>query len=499
MAKTPGKAHTNGARPQLGSPATVSNEVEMLTRTMLAQLAGVTFGGVRDVYAALGHTRQPSEQLYYDRFERQGMARRIVKALPEECWGKPPRITESREVETPFEKAWTEIETSVGIWDLMLRADIRSRIGHYGVLFLGFDDDATDLTKPVDKANKLLYGMPFSSISARIRTWEKDPQNPRYGLPETYTITFRSMAAGATDVRQKGIQKAVHWTRVIHFADELGEDNVFATPALEPVLNDLEDLEKVIGGGAEGYWRNAFPGLLLNLAENASSTPEKLAAMREQIEDYVHGYQRIMRLQGVEPHELIPQLADPTGMVAVIVDQVSAATNIPKRKLVGAEAGQLASSQDEDSWLSFANNRRIVYCEKKVRELIDRLGMVGVLKVPLKYTVDWPPLVAKNEATTATIGQAKAGAIATYANSPSAPELVAPEMFLRVIIGMTDEEIEENAKMVEQVTRETEELERRLQELLGQAPVPELPAGEEQPEEEIDEEADPVRVEERGA
>jgi hypothetical protein len=471
--------------------ATVSNVEDMLTRTALATMLGVTFGGIRDVYTALGHNRTPTDQDFYNRFKRQGIARRIVKAPPEACWGKPPRITESKELETPFEVAWTELESAVPIWELMMRADIRSRIGYYGILFLGFDD-GKKFSEPVERANRLLYGMPFSSLSARIKTWETDERNPRYGLPLTYSVTFRSLALGATIPNQKGTQQTVDWSRVIHFADDLEEDNIFSAPALEPCLNDLENLEKVIGGGAEGFWRNAFPGTVFNLQADAHLPESKLASLREQIENYVHGMERVLRTQGVDTTQLTTQFADPIGMISGILDMLAATTNIPKRILIGSERGELASSQDEDNWLGFVGNRISTYCGKKTRELIDRLGSVGVLEVP-KYTLDWPPLIAKTEEKQAVIAQQRASAIATYSSSPGSHEVVAPDMFLRWGLGMTDEEIEENAEMVKEVMADEERLEQRLQELLG-LQQPQLGPGQEAPEEEADEDEEAPAV-----
>ena len=56
----------------------------------------------------------------------------------------------------------------------------------------------------------------------------------------------------------------VHYTRVIHVAEGLLENDVLGTPRLEPIVNRLIDLEKIVGGGSEIFFLNARGGIHMN-------------------------------------------------------------------------------------------------------------------------------------------------------------------------------------------------------------------------------------------
>ena len=101
------------------------------------------------------------------------------------------------------------------------------------------------------------------------------------------------------------------------------------------------------------------------------------------MDSYLHGFQRYLRLQGIDIQELKPQLADPSNHFAVLINMISIATGIPKRILLGSERGELASSQDEKNWADQIDSRRKDHCEPMIlRPLIDSLIGVGVLPEP---------------------------------------------------------------------------------------------------------------------
>lgn len=101
-----------------------------------------------------------------DLYMREPVAARVVELMPKECWQQSPTIyeTDDQERETPFEKAWDELEVAMSggvswhqteegssIWEYLFRADVLSGIGSFGVLLMGFDD-GKNLQDPVDGA-----------------------------------------------------------------------------------------------------------------------------------------------------------------------------------------------------------------------------------------------------------------------------------------------------------------------------------------------------------
>lgn len=102
-------------------------------------------------------------------YGRDPIAARIVEVMAEESWEKQPTIYEDEDSEsvTPFEQAWDNLGKSLRgftpqydteelgspIWSYLLRADILSGIGSYGVILLGIDDQQP-LNMPVQEVEQ---------------------------------------------------------------------------------------------------------------------------------------------------------------------------------------------------------------------------------------------------------------------------------------------------------------------------------------------------------
>ena len=109
----------------------------------------------RDINKECGYPDNPSARDYQDLYDREAIASRVVEVLPKESWQVQPKVWEDEnpEVSTEFEKAWDNLgknlkgepsyyksEQGSVIWEYLLRADILSGIGHYGIILLGIDD-----------------------------------------------------------------------------------------------------------------------------------------------------------------------------------------------------------------------------------------------------------------------------------------------------------------------------------------------------------------------
>src|ERR1700690_4378816 len=55
----------------------------------------------------------------------------------------------------------------------------------------------------------------------------------------------------------------VHWSRIVHLADNLIASEIFGWPRMIPVLNNILDLRKVYGSSAQGFYFGCFAGISL--------------------------------------------------------------------------------------------------------------------------------------------------------------------------------------------------------------------------------------------
>jgi len=395
-------------------------------RWAISQLAGQHFGGLRDLYEIFGWRRVLNVEDFYEAYQRQDIAGRIVDSFPDATWRESPVVRKRDDEEGgDFEKSVEELAEKVELWSTLARLDRLTGLGHYGALMLGLDG-AEDLASPArGKRYRLLYLTPHGEMSSQITNWESNPRDPRYGQPLLYRL---QTGVGWTGFGAGQRALSVHYSRVIHVAERPLSDKSVGMPRLERIFNRLNDLEKLLGGSAEVWWQNAAAlRAWIADAETEWTEPEK-AEMEAQLEELQHGLRRDVRLRGVKPETLAAaaQSLDAATDIDKQLDMIAGATGIPKRILIGSERGELSSEQDENNWAARIMERREQFASPQIiRPVIDRFIALGILENPGKYDVVWPESDTLGESARADIALKKSQAVATFAASPGADGIVA--------------------------------------------------------------------------
>lgn len=400
----------------------------LVRRAEIAAGLGKQFGGDRDLYEAFGYKKNLLYEDYLNIYERDGLGTRIVDAVSDETWRERPVLVEGENVKLdelddpgPLQQAFAELDDQFHLLSAFNEVDAACGISRFGLIFLGLPGKLEDEVK--GKA-KLMYVNVYDEGNAQIDETSiiRDPASPRFGLPERYQI--------AVDDKTKSF-KNVHWSRVIHVkegTDKRSYRRVYGSPRLKNMINRLWDLEKVVGSGSEAFWLLIRKGLAITAKEGmtlpSAGTPE-YNDLVDEIEEYEHGLSRIMKLMGLDVKDLGSEPVSSRDQFDVVTDYLAGASRIPKRILLGSERGELASSQDEFNFGKFIQSRQTKFAEPFIlRPTIDRLGELGVLKVPPKYTVTWKPLFQLTDLDKSTIASNTASAISTV--SGGTPETVMP-------------------------------------------------------------------------
>ena len=396
----------------LGEIKTLETAI-LLDRLRWAREHGVTFDGKRKEYEILGYDTVITYKQYRDEYARGGIAGRVVDVMPDSCWRGEPAFEiiedEDPEKDTPFELAWKALSLKHGVTSKLLRVDKLSRLSTYAVLLIGAPGTLDQELPVVKSPDALLYLKPFSAgggpgnnseratidsgALATVHEYEEDPKSPRFGLPRTYKL--KQVAGSVVNL------PFVHWSRVVHVAEGLLEDDVFGQPALERVWNLLTDLRKVTGGGAEAFWLRANQiqqwdlDKDMSLGETVEERAAAIAKLKEQAEAVKHQLQRIVQSRGMKINALGSDVANFANPADAIITQIAGSKAIPKRILTGSEMGELASSQDRENFKDQINGRQAQHLGPNViRQLVDRLIAYGFLPTPqggpMAYQVRWP-------------------------------------------------------------------------------------------------------------
>lgn len=385
---------------------------EITDRIKYAVRAGLTFNGKRDYYEKFGYKRILEPADYRARFDRDGMAARIVEALPKATWRGGGELIEDEnpEVLTAFETAWEELQKRLSIWPVMQRADVLAGLGRFSLILIGAPGGLdTPLPNPI-RPEDIFYLTPYGENNVTIdqRDYEGNIVDPRYGRPNFYKLKT-TLVENGVNIINSSRDVRVHWTRVIHVSDGLLDSNIFGEPRLQRVWNLLDDLMKITGGGAEAFWLRANQGLQINLDKDVKPVAGDLESLREQVDAYKHDINRIFRTRGVNVEVLGSDVANFAENTDAIILQISAATGIPHRILTGSERGELASTQDKNNWNERVSDRRLYFADPfVVRAFVDRLIEHQALPKPKDYDVRWPEVQDLDETEKAALAKAYA-------------------------------------------------------------------------------------------
>ena len=408
-------------RIERGVPVTNEHADNLFSRSRLRTEFGD--GSSRNLYDAVGYPETADLQFehYWSWYHRNPYAAPIIDRPVDDTWQDAPEVTDQADrsagdgEETPFEQDVRELlegeATRRSLHNRLHTIDFYARLGEYAVLVLGLPGD--DLSEPVEDGSlngldDIDYIAPFDQ--GRIAELEKDKNltSARYGLPEYFDIEVAD-----------GEMERVHHTRAVHIiGQDRYQDDLHSRPALLQVANPLLDLEKILAGSAEMFWRGGWQGMVVNPPTGPDGQPYSFDddgdGLQEQIEEYRHNLRRTLFPSGGEIESIGSDISSPADHVQAQVEALSSASGIPQTFIKGNETGERATSEDKQRWNQHIGSRRNTHAEPQIfRKVLDHFLALGAVSEPTGegYDVDWKPLSEPSEAEEAEIMSTKANAL----------------------------------------------------------------------------------------
>ena len=362
------------------------------------------YGGERDLHETLGYKESPDVSDFWDLYNRADIAKAIVDKPAKATWSEGVTVHGPDADGVPPDRGDDDLHDSFermkrenGVVSSLVRADIVSRVGRHGVMLLGVNDGRS-LQQPLGSATELKYVTPLSERRIQDFDLGQNPTNERYNKPTTWHLDF------------EGETREVHWSRVIHIAEQQREHAVYAVPVLRPIYNRILDWQKVIGGSAEMFWRGADRKLVANLDPDAGRLDDT-DAMKEQVEEMRHGLRDTVFARGLSIDALGGNDVDPSGVADTILDAIASETDIPKRILIGSERGELASTQDRANFYGNMEDRRRRHAGPGIlRPFVNRLQRAEILPAG-DFKIHWPELFVLDAMEKADIQAKRAQAV----------------------------------------------------------------------------------------
>lgn len=348
--------------------------------------------GARDLFDALGFKTDLTLDDYRAAYSRGGIAKQIIDFFPRETWRGGVFLVENEDpdTETAFEKQWEEFRDRLSVVAQLRRADRLARLGEYSCVLIG-TARAGELSAPLPRGtspSQIIYLPVYAQDRAIIKTRVSDPRNPRWGLPETYTlkvdegesVTSRGQVLSTRDV-------TVHWSRIIHARHDSLESETSAPPMLEAPYNDLYSLWKLVWGGAETSWRNARRFTVANLDANPAVqfAPDYVEKLEEKLVEAQHGLKDNIITRGTNVSVLGGPVDKFDANGNFLLDLIGGTVQIQKRNLLGSEkVGELASGLDRKRNADAITSMQEGFADPLIRDLVTRLVDYGYFSAPMK-------------------------------------------------------------------------------------------------------------------
>lgn len=365
-----------------------------------------------------GYPEQVEFDGYYRAYERNAVAHAAVHNLLDSCWVDSPTIIDGEEGKestetTPWEKQVTKLLKRH--WPKIKDADRRNLVGRYSALLIQFKDGG-DWKQPVNVATVKALGE--KAVIRLIPAWESqvvpgtyvtDMQSERYGQPEFYYFNEQPVGDDKAYGPTRSVQ--VHPDRIIIICEGSEDENMLSgVPFLRAGYNKLLDLEKISGGSAEGFLKNASRQLGIAFDKDTDMDSLKKSAveagfkdlgdaLNDKITRMNRGTDAALVMQAGAPSVLSVAAADPSPSWTVAANEFSASIQSPFTIQFGQQTGRLASDEDKTAWAKRCNGRRWGHQTTLVTVLIERFWTTGVISAPAsgEVTLAWSDLLAPSE------------------------------------------------------------------------------------------------------
>lgn len=396
------------------------NEVDLIrARESREALIGALDTKRPTAWSVYGYPDKLDFKHYLTAYTRMGAARGAVHRLLDGCWVDGVRIkAPGKDAETQWEVAVKASLKKIRAWHKLRDLDRRQMIGRFAAMIYRVRDGKA-LREPMERASELVDLIPVDEGQIKVTLWDAEPTSARYMQPLMWQ--YRARSHGATDTQgQPNEWQDVHWSRVQVFAEGVAGANFFdGLPLLEAGFNALVDIEKIGGGSAEGYLKNASRTLVFEYEKDAQVQAMGGAggqSVRDAHNEMVKGINRntdaAIAVKGGTASALQTSFPTPKEAFDIAAQTFAASVQIPSTILFGQQTGRLASDEDRKDFNDRIASRRYNELTPMLEELVTRMQAAGVFPAG-DFEIEWPALGVPTEGERIDLVSKMASAVKT--------------------------------------------------------------------------------------
>jgi len=357
----------------------------------------------------------------YRVYTRNGLAAAAADRLSLRTWQTLPEFWESNKpVESGYESDLRKRFEDIRGWSALIETDLRAFVGGYSGAILRLADNK-NFSEPVDRVNGGVDGIveivPAWASQLTVTQWDDNEQSENYGRPLMFQFNesaLRDTNTGANSTNQKMRQFNVHPDRVLLWS---ADGTIYARSNLHAGYNSLIDVEKIVGAGGEGFWKNAKSAPVISvedkfdvqtMAQSLGVTPDLIKdAMSERVSDWQQGFDKLLMLQGMKAEALAVTLPQPNEFFMIAANMFAASVSIPVRVLIGNQTGERASTEDQIDFNKTCMSRRERVVIPMLRDLLNRFEKWGII-AQKDWIIHWDSLLDSSPSDKMTRAQGMA-------------------------------------------------------------------------------------------
>lgn len=380
-------------------------EIELIINTLIDQrsrIAQAISGGydfadtLHNIFLDFGYPSKLDFANYWNMYRRFGVAKNVIELPADITWMRRPEIKSDN---TQFIRELDRLFDFLSFWMRMHAIDKRQRVGRYAGMFMRVRDGKTPDQPITDRLNgigSIMQIMPLYEGHLRVLSTDTNPMSDNYGMPTMYQ--YDSGNAGNRN-DQLANSFSIHPDRIVIISEDADNGGIYGFSALEAPYNSLMDLRKVMGGGAEGFYKNSAQNIVFSLKDGATAkaNAKLLERFNEKFDEFSHNrFRRALWTPGMDAKTLDSTMVQPKDFFFNALYDVAASSKIPATILIGQQTGRLASNEDGRSFLATINSRRENFGTEAINAMIDWFIIRGVLPMA-KYEVEWDDLLALSQ------------------------------------------------------------------------------------------------------
>lgn len=311
--------------------------------------------GRRDLDQEFGYKPTLTFNDWFRLFNRS-FGRAVVTVTPSKVWQSYPVLKEGNKTDTPFLVEFNKLAKRTRLFKVMSELHTKSLVGEYGALFIA----AKEVDGKPEKPLKLASSENIVAIRSHYQVEVSDegaplignPSDERFGLPEYFDYDGNTIVSNST---QSLPSFRAHPSRVFTFSQFASQGSVRGDSILESTYNYIVNIEKIVGGVAEGFYKAAGNKRFYeitdpSIAKGVLGNPDKKAEFEEQERQLDAGFNSSQVLGGMKLSQLQNMMSDPEQPFSVNMQMVCSILGISTTEFIGHLTGERASSENSKGW-----------------------------------------------------------------------------------------------------------------------------------------------------